>query len=189
MAAHLLAWLHLHPLLLLLLLHLQDYIAEKEPVTYSCMRYTTIEISPNLAAQQQQLIVQQRGHAQAWHSVQGDAAAAGAWVDVAAALPQQHSLQQHVFVLMMEVLDNLPHDRWEARTHVCKTADVGVTGSDTQQMWAQRQVTQNTCHQAARSCSGCFPRHPSHVSERIKACADQAHVMLVANCADGGALR
>jgi hypothetical protein len=32
---------------------------------------------------------------------------------VGAGLPKQHSLgQQHCFVLMMEVLDNLPHDRW-----------------------------------------------------------------------------
>jgi SAM-dependent MidA family methyltransferase len=89
----------------------QDYIAEKEPVTYSCMSYTTIEISASLAALQQQLIVQQRGHAQAWRCVQGDAAQAAAWGDVAGSLPQQHSLQQHAFVLMMEVLDNLPHDR------------------------------------------------------------------------------
>jgi SAM-dependent MidA family methyltransferase len=94
------------------LIHLQDYIAEKEPVTYSCMSYTTIEISTSLAALQQQHIVQQRGHAQAWRCVRGDAAQPQAWGDVAAALPQQHSMQQHAFVLMMEVLDNLPHDRW-----------------------------------------------------------------------------
>jgi hypothetical protein len=105
-------WLTLSCLRFLLLCScLQDYVAEKEPVTYSCMSYTTIEISATLAAQQQQHIVQQRGHAQAWRCVQGDAAQAGAWAGVAGALPQQHSLQQHVFVLMMEVLDNLPHDR------------------------------------------------------------------------------
>jgi SAM-dependent MidA family methyltransferase len=92
--------------------HLQDYIAEKEPVTYSCMSYTTIEISASLAALQQHHIVQQRGHAQAWRCVRGDAAQPQAWGDVAAALPQQHTMQQHAFVLMMEVLDNLPHDRW-----------------------------------------------------------------------------
>jgi hypothetical protein len=91
---------------------LQDYIAEKESVTYSCMSYTTIEISATLAAQQQQHIVQQRGHARAWRCVHGDAAQPQAWGDVARALPQQHSMQQHAFVLMMEVLDNLPHDRW-----------------------------------------------------------------------------
>jgi hypothetical protein len=75
------------------------------------MSYTTIEISASLAALQQQHIVQQRGHAQAWRCVWGDAAQHDAWGGVAGALPQQHSLQQHAFVLMMEVLDNLPHDR------------------------------------------------------------------------------
>lgn len=89
----------------------QDYIAEQHPVTYSYMSYTTIEISATLAEQQAALVAQQRGHSQAWRLVRADASQPGAWAELAACLPPQHSLSQHCFVLMMEVLDNLPHDR------------------------------------------------------------------------------
>lgn len=112
-----LAWRCLH-------VHLQDYIAEREPVTYSCMSYTTIELSSSLAKLQQEYVVEQRGHSQAWRCVQGDAAQPQSWADVAAALPGQHSMQQHVFVLMLEVLDNLPHDRCGLRG----TAQMEQTG-------------------------------------------------------------
>eukprot|EP00775_Hariotina_reticulata_P008482 gene8482-8664_t len=88
-----------------------DHIAETEPITYSAMSYTTIEISPSLAAQQHEFVVKQRGHSQAWRCIQQDASTAQAWQEVAAALPPRHNLGQHTFVLMMEVLDNLPHDR------------------------------------------------------------------------------
>lgn len=55
---------------------------------------------------------QERGHSHAWRLVAGDASQPDTWQQVATALPKQHSLaQQHCFVLMMEVLDNLPHDR------------------------------------------------------------------------------
>ena len=93
---------------------LQDYIAEREPITYSTMTYCTIELSSSLAAAQQDLVVQQRGHATAWRCIHGDAATPQAWADAAAAAQQRRQRQQqqqHTFVLMMEVLDNLPHDR------------------------------------------------------------------------------
>lgn len=48
-----------------------------------------------------------------WRLVPGDASRLSTWQAVGSQLPRQHSLSgQHTFVLMMEVLDNLPHDRW-----------------------------------------------------------------------------
>lgn len=93
-------------------------MAEREPVTYSAMTYSTIELSSSLAAAQQDLVVQQRGHSTAWRCIHGDAATPQAWEDVASAAGQRQQQQQHCFVLMMEVLDNLPHDRWDANAEV-----------------------------------------------------------------------
>lgn len=59
------------------------------------------------------LPVQERNHGSMWRLVPGDASKLSTWQQVQALLPRQHSLSgQHTFVLMMEVMDNLPHDRW-----------------------------------------------------------------------------
>lgn len=57
--------------------------------------------------------LQERKHSSTWRLVPGDASSRETWQSVASLLPRPHSLSgQHIFVLMLEVLDNLPHDRW-----------------------------------------------------------------------------
>lgn len=60
--------------------------------------------------------LQERKHSGTWRLVPGDASSPETWQSVASLLPRQHSLsEQHTFVLMLEVLDNLPHDRWDLK--------------------------------------------------------------------------
>jgi hypothetical protein len=57
--------------------------------------------------------LQDHQHRGPWRLVNGDASQLSTWAQVGRQLPRQHSLSgSHAFVLMMEVLDNLPHDRW-----------------------------------------------------------------------------
>lgn len=93
-------------------------------MVYSSATYATLEISPALAALQAQTVSRDGGHGAAFLPVAGDAADAAAWARLRAALPPQHQaggggggggssvIGGHCFVVMTEVLDNLPHDRW-----------------------------------------------------------------------------
>lgn len=65
--------------------------------------------------------LQERKHSGTWRLVPGDASSLETWQSVASLLPRQHSLSgQHTFVLMLEVLDNLPHDRWDLKGQGCE---------------------------------------------------------------------
>lgn len=110
---------------------LQDYLAANEPLLYASMSYSCIEISPTLAQLQQQTVVHEAGHSHGvFTSIVSDAASPAAWDQAADAAAKRaagttglssssssshaarrRDIQQHCFVLMMEVLDNLPHDR------------------------------------------------------------------------------
>ena len=91
---------------------------------YSSMSYCCVEISPTLAQLQCDTVITQSGHTGgAFTSILGDAATAGPWQEAAIAAAARGNSSsssssggrgiqgQHCFVLMMEVLDNLPHDR------------------------------------------------------------------------------
>ncbi|GBF96788.1 hypothetical protein Rsub_09644 [Raphidocelis subcapitata] len=88
-----------------------DYIAEADPVLYSSTTYACLEISPRLSALQTQTAARASRHAGAFLSLRADASRAEAWGRLAAALPPQHAAGGHAFVVMTEVLDNLPHDK------------------------------------------------------------------------------
>jgi hypothetical protein len=69
---------------------------------------------PLLAPSLLLLSLQERRHHGPWRLVHGDASQLSTWAHAGRLLPKQHSLSgSHAFVLMMEVMDNLPHDRWE----------------------------------------------------------------------------
>lgn len=113
---------------------LQDWLREEHPAAYARCHYSCIEISPVLAAQQRRRVEEQGGHAGRFSVRRHDAADAGAWAAADAAAweaaggdagtsgsvsgggdsnrggPEQQQ-QQHAFIILCEVLDNLPHDR------------------------------------------------------------------------------
>jgi hypothetical protein len=119
----------------LLLLLLQDYLSAHDPLLYASTSYVCIDISPSLAALQQQTVVEACGHrGGVFTSIVADAASPAAWSQAAKAAAQRAAAaggkpgaaapssrreqeseegfsQGHCFVLMMEVLDNQPHDR------------------------------------------------------------------------------
>jgi SAM-dependent methyltransferase len=79
------------------------WLRSHRPELYAGCRYTCVEISPALGALQRRRVAGEGGHAPPRFAVRvGDAAAAAAW---GGASPEP------CFVMMMEVLDNLPHDR------------------------------------------------------------------------------
>lgn len=80
----------------------QDNLRESHRAIYDECEYTCIEISPQLAALQQQRVTDQHGHGEHFTVQQKDAADLESW-----GAPSQ----EHTFLVMAEVLDNMPHDR------------------------------------------------------------------------------
>ena len=76
---------------------------EGHSTDYDSCQYTCVEISPQLAALQQETVAEQHDHRGRFTVEQRDAADLSSWAAMPAADP--------TFVLMAEVLDNLPHDR------------------------------------------------------------------------------
>jgi hypothetical protein len=109
---------------------MQDWLREEHPAVYQRCQYRCIEISPVLAALQLQKVAEEGGHA-GFHVRQHDAADAAAWAAADAAEAASCSSRSsrtgdssssrssgsggssegHCFIVMCEVLDNLPHDR------------------------------------------------------------------------------
>ena len=83
-------------------LHFCTYLQQYYPHLYSCLRFTIIEISEPLAAKQLALL-RSAGHGPVVRSVVADASQIAADERIANPDP--------CFVLMQEVLDNLPHDK------------------------------------------------------------------------------
>eukprot|EP00798_Chlamydomonas_sp_ICE-L_P003189 gene3189-13203_t len=79
-----------------------DWIRDNRPVEYEKTTYTCIEISSRLAAQQYETVVTQGGHKNRFRMVRGNAWDPATWG------PRDYA---HSHIIMMEVLDNLPHDR------------------------------------------------------------------------------
>ncbi|XP_047336738.1 protein arginine methyltransferase NDUFAF7 homolog, mitochondrial isoform X2 [Impatiens glandulifera] len=81
---------------------IMDYIMLNAPSrVYSSMTYTSVEISPSLAKRQMETIGENRSHASRFKVECRDAADRDGWGDVE---------EQPCWVIMLEVLDNLPHD-------------------------------------------------------------------------------
>jgi hypothetical protein len=99
--------------------HLQDYLHDHHQEQYARASYTSLEISPKLAEVQQQKVLHDGKHRSCYKVAQHDASAPLAWGAVN---------EQPCVIILMEVLDNLPHDRCE---FVCPTSStVDVTGKD-----------------------------------------------------------
>ncbi|KAL5781435.1 hypothetical protein ACOSP7_006464 [Xanthoceras sorbifolium] len=81
---------------------IMDYIMLNAPERiYNNMTYVSVEISPSLAQIQKETVGQVRSHSSKFRVECRDAAEKGGW---------GHGEQQPCWVIMLEVLDNLPHD-------------------------------------------------------------------------------
>ncbi|KAJ6751307.1 hypothetical protein OIU85_001803 [Salix viminalis] len=79
-----------------------DYIMLNAPAkVYNNMTYTSVEISPSLAEIQKETVGEVRSHLSKFRVECRDAADRSGWGD---------AKQQPCWVIMLEVLDNLPHD-------------------------------------------------------------------------------
>jgi hypothetical protein len=121
-----------------LALSILDHIRDHAPQgLYDRTTYVCVEVSSPLAAAQRSAVAVEGGHARAFVSVVGDATERKTWDAVAKVVPgmgvvrsgdgfgggseaaatatgaQPPPVPPRVFVLAMEVLDNLPHDRVE----------------------------------------------------------------------------
>ncbi|PRW05767.1 S-adenosyl-L-methionine-dependent methyltransferase [Chlorella sorokiniana] len=98
-----------------LALNILDWLRSEHPTAYARCQYACIEISPVLAALQRRRVATEGGHASHFTVRQHDAADAAAWraADAAEGSSGGGSSRQdeHAFIVMCEVLDNLPHDR------------------------------------------------------------------------------
>ncbi|GLI61912.1 hypothetical protein VaNZ11_004435 [Volvox africanus] len=80
-----------------------DWLRDNRPQDYHQTSYTCLEISTSLAARQYDKVVRQGGHGGRFHLRRGSGLDPATW--------GSERRWEHTFVLMMEVLDNLPHDR------------------------------------------------------------------------------
>ena len=79
-----------------------SWLRHSHPTAYSRCRYTSLEISPSLAKLQKHRVHAAGHDEQRFHVEIGDAVVAGTWGTPSG---------EPCFILAMEVLDNLPHDR------------------------------------------------------------------------------
>lgn len=82
--------------------YVQDWIRDNRPEDYERTTYTCIEVSSRLAVQQYQTVVAKGGHVGRFRLLRGSGWDVETWGE------RDYT---HTFILMMEVLDNLPHDR------------------------------------------------------------------------------
>ncbi|XP_028804934.1 uncharacterized protein LOC114759869 [Neltuma alba] len=95
-----------------------DYMMLNAPAkVYNSMTYTSVEISPSLAEVQRETVGQVRSHIPKFRVECRDAADRTGWGDV------EH---QPCWVIMLEVLDNLPHDLIYSENQVSSWKEVWV---------------------------------------------------------------
>ncbi|XP_054821300.1 uncharacterized protein LOC129320120 [Prosopis cineraria] len=103
-----------------------DYIMLNAPSkVYNSMTYTSVEISPSLAEVQRETVGQVQSHISKFRVEYRDAADQTGWGDVE---------QQPCWVIMLEVLDNLPHDLIYSENQV----------SSWKEVWVERQHDRET---------------------------------------------
>ncbi|CAK8531448.1 unnamed protein product [Lathyrus sativus] len=105
---------------------IMDYIMlNAPPKVYNSMTYTSVEISPSLAEVQKETVSEVRSHIPKFRVECRDAADRSGWGDVE---------QQPCWVIMLEVLDNLPHDAVYSESQISPWMEV----------WVERQHDQET---------------------------------------------
>ncbi|XP_062149982.1 uncharacterized protein LOC133858521 [Alnus glutinosa] len=97
---------------------IMDYIMLNGPArVYNNMTYISVEISPSLAEIQRETVGEVRSHLSKFRVECRDAADRSGWGDVE---------QQPCWVIMLEVLDNLPHDLLYSENQVSPWMEVWV---------------------------------------------------------------
>ncbi|XP_022147060.1 protein arginine methyltransferase NDUFAF7 homolog, mitochondrial [Momordica charantia] len=97
---------------------IMDYIMlNAPPRVYKNMTYTSVEISPSLADIQRQTVGEVRSHQSKFRVECRDAVDPSGWGDVQ---------EQPCWVIMLEVLDNLPHDLIYSENQVSSWMEVWV---------------------------------------------------------------
>ncbi|KAK3030149.1 hypothetical protein RJ639_037670 [Escallonia herrerae] len=97
---------------------IMDYIMLNAPTrVYNNMTYISVEISPSLAKKQIETVGEVRSHLSKYRVEHRDAAHRSGWGDVE---------QQPCWVIMLEVLDNLPHDLVYSENQVSPWMEVWV---------------------------------------------------------------
>jgi Putative S-adenosyl-L-methionine-dependent methyltransferase len=89
-----------------------NWLRHYNPEVHATCQYTCIEISPALAElQYQRVVTEQEGiHEKQFQVVRGDAAEYATW-QIGRGLGKKDEKDEQCFVVAMEVLDNLPHDK------------------------------------------------------------------------------
>ncbi|XP_040373662.1 uncharacterized protein LOC112196494 isoform X2 [Rosa chinensis] len=101
---------------------IMDYILLNAPTrVYNNMTYVSVEISPSLAELQRETVGEVRSHLSKFRVECRDAADRKGWGDVE---------QEPCWVIMLEVLDNLPHDLIYSENQVSPWKEVWVENQD-----------------------------------------------------------
>ncbi|KDP39374.1 hypothetical protein JCGZ_01131 [Jatropha curcas] len=105
---------------------IMDYIMLNAPArVYNSMTYTSVEISPSLAEIQKETVGEIRSHLSKFRVECRDAADRSGWGDVE---------QQPCWVIMLEVLDNLPHDLIYSENQVFPWKEVWIKQHDKERL-------------------------------------------------------
>ncbi|GLT68615.1 hypothetical protein SLA2020_408260 [Shorea laevis] len=141
---------------------IMDYIMlNAPPRVYNDMTYTSVEISPSLAEIQKQTVGEARSHLSKFKVECRDATEQSGWGDVD---------QQPCWVIMLEVLDNLPHDLIYSESQVLPWMEV----------WVEKQIDGQALSEQYRPLEDPLIKRCVEIVEMDEKHASQSSVILKA---------
>ncbi|GKV28707.1 hypothetical protein SLEP1_g37724 [Rubroshorea leprosula] len=141
---------------------IMDYIMlNAPPRVYNNMTYTSVEISPSLAEIQKQTVGEVRSHLSKFKVEWRDATEQSGWGDVD---------QQPCWVIMLEVLDNLPHDLIYSESQVSPWMEV----------WVEKQIDGQALSEQYRPLEDPLIKRCVEIVEMDEKHASQSSVILKA---------
>lgn len=136
-----------------------DYLHDHHQEQYAHASYTSLEISPKLADVQQQKVLHDGKHRSCYQVAQHDASAPVAWGAVN---------EQPCVIILMEVLDNLPHDRvWRQSSEaVWQETWIQSSGPSHDHMQQKHaEVTKPVADPLVWACLEAAQLQPGHLSQ------------------------
>lgn len=131
-----------------------DHLQAQAPDQYKDCSYTSLEISPKLAHIQRQKVLADGKHADQYRVLQQDAVDSSSWSTVN---------PKPCIILLMEVLDNLPHDRVWRNSTEAEWQETWVQTSTNAEEKFPKEVTRPVADNSVWACLDLAQQEQQHL--------------------------